>query len=257
MAIRPLIDEYPEVGEILTSYQVGCVTCALGTCLLDEVVKVHGLSPEDDAAIMAKIDRAINGGDGATWSPAPAMPQSAERRKVSYSPPVRRLIDEHVWIKRVLACIPDVVSDMRAREEMDCELLRATLEFIRGYADRFHHIKEEDILFDYTDRDAEIVQVILRDHERARGFVRAAAEAIDCGDLDALASNLASYRDLLTEHIDKEDDVLYTFIDRGLSVSQVGEVFRRFDEAEHGMASDVPERYTEFVLGLEAKYGRD
>ena len=254
VGIKPLIEAFPEVGRILDRYQVGCVSCTIGTCKLEEVVKVHSLSPEDDAAMMLQIERAITSGGSAPRSAARPAPEPTRRSEISYSPPVRRLVDEHVWIKRLLARIPDMVAEIRASGEIDSDLLLAAVDFIRGYADRFHHMKEEDILFDYTDREAEIARVILEDHERARGFVRAVVQAVEDGDLGVLPANLIDYGELLTEHITKEDEVLYPYIDRGLTTSQVGEIFGRFEEAEHGMADDVPERYMQFIISLEARF---
>ncbi|MFQ6099035.1 MAG: hypothetical protein ACE5O2_14995, partial [Armatimonadota bacterium] len=87
-----------------------------------------------------------------------------------------------------------------------------------------------------------------------RAFVRVAAEAIENGDVSALCDNLLAYRELLTEHIAKENDVLYPYIDRGLTTRQVGEVFRRFEEADGQAADDVPEKYERFIIALEAKF---
>ena len=56
MAIQDVILSYPEIGGILARYEIGCVTCKVGICLLKDVVAIHGLSKEDDA----KIEREIN-----------------------------------------------------------------------------------------------------------------------------------------------------------------------------------------------------
>ncbi len=62
--------------------------------------------------------------------------------------------------------------------------------------------------------------------------MRAIVQAIEDDDCDALCTNLTSYRELLTEHITREDEILYPYIDRGLTTSQVGKVFRQFEERE-------------------------
>ena len=147
-----------------------------------------------------------------------------------------------------------MVSEIRATTGIDADLLLAAVDFIRGYADRFHHMKEEDILFDYTDREAEIVQVILQDHDQARGFVRSIVQAVEENDAGALCANLVCYRELLTQHITKEDEILFPYIDRGLTTSQVGEMFRRFQEAEGKEADDVPQRYERFIVDIESRF---
>ncbi len=167
---------------------------------------------------------------------------------------MRKLVEEHSWIKRLLALIPAIVDDLRASGEMNAGLMREILDFIRGYADRFHHMKEEDILFDYTDEEAEIIGVIYADHDRARGFVKAAAQAIEDGDISAFCVNLSAYRNLLTQHITKEDEILLPYIDRGLSTHQVGEIFRRFKEAESEAGDDVPGKYEGLILELERQF---
>lgn len=56
MAIQGVIKTYPEIGEILNRYDIGCVTCKVGICLLKDVVSIHGLSKEDEAKIEEEIN---------------------------------------------------------------------------------------------------------------------------------------------------------------------------------------------------------
>ena len=56
-AIQDVIAKYPEIGEILQRYDIGCVTCKVGICLLRDVVSIHGLSKDDEA----RIEQEING----------------------------------------------------------------------------------------------------------------------------------------------------------------------------------------------------
>lgn len=55
-AIQDVIAAYPEIGEILNRYEIGCVTCKVGICLLKDVVSIHGLTKEDEARIEAEIN---------------------------------------------------------------------------------------------------------------------------------------------------------------------------------------------------------
>jgi len=56
MAIQDVITAYPGIGEILARYDIGCVTCKVGICLLKDVVSIHGLTKEDEAKIEAEIN---------------------------------------------------------------------------------------------------------------------------------------------------------------------------------------------------------
>lgn len=55
-AIQDVITTSPEIGEILARYDIGCVTCKVGICLLKDVVSIHGLSKEDEAKIELEIN---------------------------------------------------------------------------------------------------------------------------------------------------------------------------------------------------------
>lgn len=57
MAIQDVIKNYPEIGEILGRYDIGCVTCKVGICLLKDVVSIHGLSKDDEAKIELEINQ--------------------------------------------------------------------------------------------------------------------------------------------------------------------------------------------------------
>lgn len=55
-AIQDVIAAYPEIGDILGRYDIGCVTCKVGICLLKDVVTIHGLGKEAEAAIETEIN---------------------------------------------------------------------------------------------------------------------------------------------------------------------------------------------------------
>lgn len=55
-AINKVIGQHPVIGEILQKYDIGCVTCGVGICLVKDVVSIHALGDE----IEAKIEQEIN-----------------------------------------------------------------------------------------------------------------------------------------------------------------------------------------------------
>lgn len=55
-AIQEVIGAYPEIGGILNRFEIGCVTCKVGICLLKDVVSIHGLSKDDEAQIETDIN---------------------------------------------------------------------------------------------------------------------------------------------------------------------------------------------------------
>ena len=54
--IKDVICAHPRIGEILAHYEIGCVTCGVGICLLQDVVAIHALGAELEAQIEAEIN---------------------------------------------------------------------------------------------------------------------------------------------------------------------------------------------------------
>jgi hypothetical protein len=54
-AINKVIEEHPVIGEILEKYDIGCVTCGVGICLVKDVVSIHALGDEIEAKIEKEI----------------------------------------------------------------------------------------------------------------------------------------------------------------------------------------------------------
>lgn len=59
-AIQEIIKTHPQIGAILQKYEIGCVTCSVGICLLKDVVAIHALGDEAEAGIEAEINQYLN-----------------------------------------------------------------------------------------------------------------------------------------------------------------------------------------------------
>lgn len=248
--IKEVIAAYPPVGAILEEFGIGCVSCSVGTCLLKDVITIHALSAEQEQALFARIARVVFPGATVTL-PKTERQDSPRPGARKFSPPMQKLVEEHACIKRLLALIPKVVALLAtgldpARKRTVADVC----DFIRNYADRHHHAKEEDILFKYFDENLDILKVIRQDHEAARAHARAIAEAVEREDTDGVAEHLNAYKDLLTEHIKKEDEILYPWMDRELSDSQIGQLYTKFRTVDERFG-DKPTSYLALAAELE------
>ena len=251
-SIKEVIKEFPPVEKILDEYGIGCGPCAVGLCLLKDIVSIHNLPGEEEQEMMARVAQIIHPGKEIKLPRMTRKPE-AKPKEVKYSPPMKKLVDEHVLIKRWLALIPGVLKNLDLQSEEDRELIREGVDFIRSYADKFHHAKEEDILFKYFDEALDILKVIQEDHKTARNHVKAILEALDRKDKEAIVQRLSAYHKLLSEHIKKEDEIMLPWMDKQLSTSQVGELFSRFTGAEEQMGF-TPKKYEDFINRLEKNF---
>lgn len=247
--IKELIERYPAVGKVLDEAGIGCTPCSVGTCLLHDIVEIHNLPPEEERDLMARIAAAVFPGK-VVKLPESKRTRSGRAREVSYSPPLKRLVEEHKVINRFVRLIPEIVREFDVRTEEGRAQILAGADFIRSYADRYHHAKEEEILFAHFERGLEILQAMHDDHRRARASVEGLLGAVEGQDREGVEANLSEYAAILTEHIKKEDKILYPWMDRNLSTHQVGELFARFREVEE-VFRESGKRYEEFVDNLE------
>jgi hemerythrin-like domain-containing protein len=246
--IKDIIREYPQTGLLLEQYGIGCVPCQVGTCKLGDIMEIHNLDPDTEQALLTKIARIIHPGENITFR---KREQARKPAKTGSSPPIRMLMEEHKLIKRLLALVPEMVR--RLELPKDKELLRMAVEFIRMYADRFHHAKEEEILFKFFDESSQIIQAMYTDHIAGRNHVKAILEAVDANDPAKAKEHLLAYRDLLSDHIRKEDEILYPWMDGKLSTAQVGKMYGDF-MAVGNRFNGTEERYNRLIENFEEEF---
>lgn len=249
--VKEVITEFPGIAAVLNEYDIGCGSCMVGTCLLKDIVSIHNLSPEAEKALMARLAAAFEP-EAAAELPRtePILPKNKPVHR--FSPPMKRLVDEHLLIKKWLALIPEVIKNMDLTTPEGRKEVEGGIEFIRSYADKFHHAKEEEILFACFDGKAEVIQAMLGDHETGRRHVSAMREALDKRERTAVIDHLQAYSDLLSEHIKKEDEILFPWMDRELSEPQQNAIAGQFDKAEREMGTELPARCASFIAALEA-----
>jgi len=253
-SIKEVIKEFPTVESVLDEYGIGCGPCAVGSCLLKDIVEIHNLSAGEERELMARIAQSIHP-DREIELPQKPRKTPAKAHEIKYSPPMKKLVDEHVLIKRWVALIPEVVKDIDLESEEERGIICDGIDFVRSYADKFHHAKEEEILFKYFDENLDILKVMQEDHQRARNHVRAILAGLGLKDREVVAQHLIEYGELLSEHIRKEDEILLPWMDRHLSISQVGELFSKFNEVEEKIGF-TPEKYLHFIDRLERRFTR-
>jgi hemerythrin-like domain-containing protein len=248
--IKDIIARYPPVAEALRKYDIGCIACTQGTCQLKDVVEIHNLEEDDQRALMKAIFEIIYPGQNVELPPSPRRKKTSS---CNYSPPLKKLVEEHRLIKRLLALIPALASSLDIESAPGKAIARGCIEFIQGFADKYHHAKEEDILFKCFDENQEIIQTMYADHERARAHTRQMLSALERGDRAALLKELEDYWALLSEHIKKEDEILYRWMDSRLSMAQIGELYSKFCQKDQEFA-EKPIKHAEFIEGLEKQF---
>ncbi|MEW6113044.1 MAG: hemerythrin domain-containing protein [Thermodesulfobacteriota bacterium] len=150
---------------------------------------------------------------------------------------------EHEGITLMLQILENVSQRLESGEQVDPAHLEKIIEFIRVFADRCHHAKEEDLLFPALEaagipKESGPVGIMLLEHDEGRKHVRGMADALsryrDAGAPAGrdFAMHAREYVALLSEHIEKENQVLYEMADSVLSESKQDELFGQFERIE-------------------------
>jgi hemerythrin-like domain-containing protein len=169
--------------------------------------------------------------------------------------PTQLLKQEHQTILLVISVAEREVGKIGRTGKVDGEKVNKIIDFLRNFADRCHHAKEENILFVRMQEkgmpaDSGPIFVMLREHEENRKNVAAMAEALQkaiAGEESAVAAvkdNLTAYAVRLKAHIDKEDNVLYPMADRMFSDDDQRKLAEAFDKVEkEEVGEGVHEKY--------------
>jgi hemerythrin-like domain-containing protein/uncharacterized protein (DUF2249 family) len=178
-------------------------------------------------------------------------------------PPTQILKDEHALILEALDSIERKLSALEAGEPLDRVYFEKAVQFLRTFADRCHHGKEENLLFKTMvdhgfPRQAGPIAVMLYEHETGRSFIRgiaegAAAVGSDPGAAKRIVENGRGYIELLRSHINKENNILFPMADNVLTAEdqeRLGEEFERFESEETG--TDVHEAMLKLLDELKA-----
>ena len=177
------------------------------------------------------------------------------------------LTEEHQAIKRMLAVLERAAQQLRAGERIPARLFREAVDFVRNFADKCHHSKEEANLFPRLEergvsREGGPLGVMLEEHDMGREYIGAIDDAIGAyegGDEAAagvIEENVSAYIHLLRHHIWKEENVLFPMADEVLSANDQRELEERFEQVEaEVMGHGAHERYNELLDRAEREMG--
>ncbi len=151
------------------------------------------------------------------------------------------LRSEHQVILRVIGVLKPLVERSERGDGFERESLGQRVEFFRYFADACHHTKEEDLLFPALEsrgipRDGGPISVMLQEHQLARVCTRQMGEVLEAAEREEpdaanrLHAAAHQYIDLLTDHIGKEDNILYPMGDRVMTSEDQDSLCARFCE---------------------------
>lgn len=154
----------------------------------------------------------------------------------------QQLKEEHEGVLLMLRILAEVSRQLAATGTIVKEHFEGILEFLKVFVDKCHHGKEEELLFPALVKvgiphDGPIA-VMLFEHEMGRKYIRVMTDAFeryklkDASAASAIVQNAQAYIELLTEHIDKENNILFAMADDRLSGKAQEALYDGFEKIE-------------------------
>lgn len=155
-------------------------------------------------------------------------------------------------------------QNIRKTDSVNPLFIDAAVDFIRTYADRTHHGKEEDILFKELGRkrlneaDGRMMNELVEEHRLARSVVKDIIHANGSyvrGEKKALGEVREKLEWLILfypEHIKKEDKVFFPNIEKYFTEEESAALLSAFWEFDRRM---IHEKYARTVEELKQRSG--
>jgi hemerythrin-like domain-containing protein len=182
--------------------------------------------------------------------------------------PTKQLKEEHTGIKVMLQIMGNISDRLESGQAVVAKHLNMIIEFIQIYIDKCHHGKEEFILFPAL-KETEIsndngtIEAMLAEHTSLRNHVNQMSRDINDykksggKPADTMVKNIRGYIELLNQHIDKEDTVLYPLADQHLPAMMQGELMWRFEQFEEDVIKkEEQDKLSHLVNVLIDKYSK-
>jgi hemerythrin-like domain-containing protein len=130
--------------------------------------------------------------------------------------PIGPMMWEHRLIEKMLRLFDAQINTINETKKVDTVFIDTAVDFIRIYADRTHHGKEEDILFrelakkELSSEHARIMNELVEEHKYARKTVGKLVEAKERylkgeNTSDEVIGYLQELTQFYPKHIEKED----------------------------------------------------
>jgi hemerythrin-like domain-containing protein len=180
--------------------------------------------------------------------------------------PIEDLVHEHKAIKVMLSIMNKIAENIRNDKSVDTNDLENIVDFLKTFADKCHHGKEENALFPALveagiPKEGGPIGVMLHEHTIGREYIKEIStktEQFKSGNSEArqlIADSLSSYINLLYAHIQKEENILFPMGEKVLTIQKQNEIYEKFERIEEEVVGHgVHEQLHELLNKLKSKY---
>ena len=180
--------------------------------------------------------------------------------------PIGPLMIEHRLIERMIAVMEMTMKEAEDKKEIDPRFIASFIRFIKDYADRCHHGKEEDILFQKLKEKAisqehgKMLDELIQEHKFGRETTARLVEANakyakgETGNLSEIVDCIKLLVDFYPEHIKKEDKHFFLPVMEYFTEQEKDLLLKEGYEFDSSL---LQEEYAEMVFNWEKGIEKD
>lgn len=165
----------------------------------------------------------------------------------------KSLMKEHQLITRMIHLLQHELTNIKSKNIINTQFIKSAVEFLRTYADKCHHGKEEDILFKELNKKKipsahnKEMQQFIKEHQTARSFVKKLETSTE---INLVIECIETLINLYTNHIRNENKYFYPILEyfsekeHQSMLKEANQFDQQFDH----------EKYIKMIEQLEQKY---
>jgi len=174
------------------------------------------------------------------------------------------LMIEHRLIEKMIEVIKIEINEIKSRHTADPVFIDTVVDFIRMYADKTHHGKEEDILFrelkkkKMSPENTRVMNELIEEHVYGRKLVGELVEAKenyqngDHKSLETIIIKLEAIVNFYPDHIRKEDDLFFPNTEAYFTNEELDNMLEEFWEFDKNM---IHTKYKAVYDDVTKQYG--
>jgi hemerythrin-like domain-containing protein len=169
--------------------------------------------------------------------------------------PAQILFAEHEVITNAIAVMNEAENHIHDDSMRYETLMKTMLLFFRNYADKYHHWKEEEVLFPEMIKKNELledgaIKEMLENHDDFRIMLRDAEVMLEKKAYDATSKMLHVYAEALLDHIAVENEEIFQMLETLFDESELEKIYFRFEDCDNELGLEDKIRMEELIQKL-------
>ncbi len=159
---------------------------------------------------------------------------------------------EHAIILEGANIVPSLDKLWEVNEQEYTDSINHLLDFFAEYADTYHHIKEEKVLFPILEESEHaaviaIVEELIEHHENFRGLLVEIRHDLSLKEYALVQKKLTRYVSDLQDHMAAENDELFPMMDTMLTARELAKLYFNCIDKDNALGMERKEKLENFI----------